>query len=291
MSAGTDSAGGYTVPDILAAQFIDRLRNAMVVQRAGAQIVPMTSDVVNIARLASGPTLAWKAENSAITAGDLTLERVQFTARTLPVLVKMSVELAEDSSNIDTIIERELSSALASEFDRVALRGTGTAPEPRGILNQSGVTTQGPLGGANGSTPTDYDFLLDAGFAAAAENVDVNALARVYHSRTAKVLAKVVEGHHKSAARGPGLRGEVERVDHQRDSDQPDGRSVNEDSSEVYVGDFRELLVGMRTSFRLEVSRQAADATNSAFGNLQGAGSGRTCAPTSSSRIRRRSRS
>ena len=135
MSEGTDSAGGFTVPDIVASQFIDRMRNALVVQRAGAQIVPMTSDTLNIARLASGPTLAWKSENAAITAGDLMLERVQFTARTLPVLVKMSVELQEDSTNIDAVIERNSSAALAGEVDRVALRGTGTPPEPKGVRN------------------------------------------------------------------------------------------------------------------------------------------------------------
>ena len=37
-----DSAGGYTVPEVLASRFIDRTRNAMVVMRAGAQTVPMT---------------------------------------------------------------------------------------------------------------------------------------------------------------------------------------------------------------------------------------------------------
>jgi HK97 family phage major capsid protein len=40
-------------------------------------------------------------------------------------------------------------------------------------------------------------------------------------------------------------------------------------ATDAYVGDFSNLLIGMRTSFRLEVSRQAADATNSAFSNLQ----------------------
>ena len=40
-------------------------------------------------------------------------------------------------------------------------------------------------------------------------------------------------------------------------------------ASDAYVGAFAQLLVGMRTSFRLEVSRVAADATSSAFSNLQ----------------------
>jgi HK97 family phage major capsid protein len=37
------------------------------------------------------------------------------------------------------------------------------------------------------------------------------------------------------------------------------------DCSEAYVGDFRELLIGIRTAFKLEASRVAG----SAFENLQ----------------------
>src|SRR5690606_36080036 len=73
------------------------------------------------------------------------------------VLLKMSVELSEDSTNIDDIIGRELAGQLALELDRVALLGSGSPPEPRGIVNQSGVGTT-----AHNSAPTDYDFLVDA---------------------------------------------------------------------------------------------------------------------------------
>ncbi len=268
MSEGTDSLGGFTVPDILSAQFIDRMRNAMVTQRAGARIVPLASDVVNIARLAAGPTFAWKLENNPITAGDLTLERVQFTARTLPVLVKMSVELAEDSANIDDVIERELSAALAGELDRVALIGTGTAPEPRGIRNQSGVTIQAPLGGANGSTPVNFDFLIDAAGVVVAANFDVDAIARVYHSRTAKTLWKLKEATTNAPLAAPAV---VQKWREYLTNALPINLTTgtSTDTTDAFVGDFRELLIGIRTSFRLEVSRQAADATNSAFGNLQ----------------------
>ena len=36
LAEGSDVSGGYTVPDIVAAQFIDRVRNAMVVMRASS---------------------------------------------------------------------------------------------------------------------------------------------------------------------------------------------------------------------------------------------------------------
>lgn len=67
LAEGTDSAGGYSVPDITLARFIDLLQAAQVVMRAGAQTVPLTSDRTTIARTASDPTIAWRNENAEIT--------------------------------------------------------------------------------------------------------------------------------------------------------------------------------------------------------------------------------
>jgi HK97 family phage major capsid protein len=259
MSEGTDAAGGFTVPDVLGAQFFDRARNAMVAIKAGAQTVPMSSDTLSIARLASGPSLAWKAENASITAGDLTLERVQFVAKALPILVKLSVELSEDSVNVEQIIERELSAALAGELDRVALRGSGSSNEPTGIRSQSGVTVQNLA--TNGATPADFDFLLDAGFAVAQDNWTPSA--RIYSARTAKTLAKLKDTTGQPLRAPEALAAWPELVTNAIPVNLTIGTST--DCSEAYVGDFRELLVGVRTSFRLEVSRVAG----SAFENLQ----------------------
>jgi HK97 family phage major capsid protein len=266
MSAGTDSAGGFTVPDIVASQFIDRMRNAMVVERAGAQMVPMTSDTLNIARLATGPTLVWHTENAAITAGDLVLERVQFIARTLPMIVKMSVELEEDSTNIDAVIERELATGLAGELDRVALRGSGTPPEPKGVRFQTGVTLQSM--GANGLAPTNYDPLLDAMATVSTGNFALSSIAAIYNSRTWSRFVKLKEATTNATLVPPP---DVAAMPKYLTNSIPNNLVQGSSSlaTDAYVGDFSNLLIGMRTSFRLEVSRQAADATNSAFSNLQ----------------------
>ena len=93
---------------------------------------------------------------------DLTFDCVTFTARTLVRLVTLSVELFEDADpSSEDIIARSFAAQLAVELDRVALRGTGTRPEPRGVLNTSGVTIT--THGANGADITRrYDWLLDA---------------------------------------------------------------------------------------------------------------------------------
>ena len=263
LAEGTDAAGGFTVPEVLAGAFVDRVRAAMVTMKAGAVTVPMTSDTLHLARLAQpgiytdgspgGPGPVWKVENDPISEGALTLERVTFTARTLPLIVKLSVELSEDSSNIDTILEREMAAAMALELDRVALLGSGTAPEPRGVLHQSGVNVV-----ALHDTPTDYDFLIDAIGRVWGENFEPNA--RIYNASLATAIAKFKSTVDSQPLRVPDV---VAAVPAFRTNQIPTNGSPSDNT--LFVGDFTQLLIGLRTSFRLEVSRVASDS----FDNLQ----------------------
>jgi hypothetical protein len=126
LSEGTDSAGGFTVPDILMARWIDRLRTALVIVRAGAVTVPLTSDSVKIARLLADPTAAWRSENAAVAESDPTFEAVTFAPKSLDVFTKVSRELLEDSVNITEMLETAFVRSFAVEVDRVCLYGTGT---------------------------------------------------------------------------------------------------------------------------------------------------------------------
>ncbi len=257
LAEGTDATGGYLVPEVLASQVIDRVRNAMAVMRAGAVTVPMASETLAIARVGqpgsvSPPlgTAAWKTENADIGETDLILERVFFTARTLPVLIKLSVELSEDAANVDQVIERELSQQLALELDRAALLGSGTPPEPKGIVNQTGVATTS----FNGATPADYDVFVDPIGRLWGQNVEPTA--RIYNSALATVVAKLKSSVDAQPLRAPDV---VTAVPAYRTNQIPnDGGSP--DTTTLFVGDFSQLLIGMRTSFKLEVTRVAGEA-------------------------------
>jgi len=247
LAEGSGTAG-FTVPEILATPFIDRVRNGMVVMRAGAQTVPMTSDTLHVARLAQpggSPGAAWKSENDPISDSGLTIERVSFIARTLPMKVTLSVELSEDSVNIDQIIERELAQALAVELDRVALLGSGVPPEPSGITTQADVGT-----GSVGSPFSNWDFLADAAGSLWALNHEPNAA--LYGATHATAVAKFADTIGQPLRRPDALSGITDY-------------RTNQLATSIIVGDFRQLMVGIRTGFQLEASRVAGDA----FTNLQ----------------------
>jgi HK97 family phage major capsid protein len=190
LSEGTATAGGHLVPTPLSARVIDLARNATRVFQAGAITVPMTAQTLKLARLTGEGTPAWHAENAAITDADMTFDSVTFTARTLTRLVKLSVELFDDSDpSAEDVIARSFAAQVALELDRVALRGSGTAPEPRGVLNTSGITTT--THGANGAAITNYDFWLDAKGVVMGNNFEPNA--HIQAPRSSTSLSKLKE--------------------------------------------------------------------------------------------------
>jgi HK97 family phage major capsid protein len=120
LAEGTDSAGGYTVPDITSAQLLDALRAKLVVNRLSARTVPLQSDKTILARIATDPTAGRRAENAAVAESDPTFDSVTFTPKSLAVLVKVSRELMEDSVNMEVALNAAFAGALGGEVDRVA---------------------------------------------------------------------------------------------------------------------------------------------------------------------------
>jgi HK97 family phage major capsid protein len=141
LSEATDSAGGFTVPDILSAELIDKARAESVVMQAGAQTVPLTSDKNTIAKVLTDPTPSWRAEAGAVANDDATFGAVVLTPRSLAVAIDISAELMADSLNLSTALPNILAAAFAVELDRVALIGSGSDPEPRGVSNTTGIGT------------------------------------------------------------------------------------------------------------------------------------------------------
>ncbi|MBK6278508.1 MAG: phage major capsid protein [Gammaproteobacteria bacterium] len=250
LAEGTDSAGGYTVPTVLVEQFIDRMRAASVCVTAGAKTVLLDTKQTSIARLETDPAPAWRAENAAVAESDPTFGTVPLTARSLAVLVKISRELLEDSINIGDILTGALANALALELDRVALLGSGTAPEPRGIFNTSGILSQSQ--GDNGAALTGFGPLVTAWGALAAENCAPNAM--VMAPRTRTTLGGLLATDNQPLNPPPLIAGVPMLVTSQMPITQTQGTANN--ASSIIIGDFTRLLIGVRTGLRIELLKE-----------------------------------
>jgi HK97 family phage major capsid protein len=256
LSEGTLTAGGHLVPTPLSARVIDLARNQTRVFQAGAITVPMTAATLKLARLTTENAPAWHAENAAITDADMVFDSVTFTARTLTRLIKLSVELFDDSDpSAEDVIARSFAAQVALELDRVALRGSGTAPEPRGVLNQSGITTT--THGANGTAISNYDFWLDAKGTVLGNNFEPNAHIQAPRSTTS--LSKL-----KEATTNAYLAPPASMLPMLATKQVPINLTVgtSTDCSEIYTADWSNLLIGIRTEFQLLFLRERFLADN-----------------------------
>jgi HK97 family phage major capsid protein len=245
LAEGTDSAGGYTVPDIVLSRFIDKLRANTVCMKAGAQTVPLTSDRNTIARIATYPVAAWRNENAVVAESDPTFDAVVLVPRSLATQVKVSLELLEDSVNIEQMLETAFIGSLSVELDRAALIGSGVAPEPRGISNTTNV---GAVVG--GGALTSYDKILDGVQEILVDNGPMPT-AMVMPPRTWIALAKL-----KSATTNeplpppPRIAGITQYVTTSLPINETPGTA-----SRIIIGSFDQLLLGIRSQLRIQVNK------------------------------------
>ena len=225
---------------------IDALRAASVVQRAGAQTVPLTSDNLSIAKVASDPTPAFRNEAAAVAESDPTFTTVTFTPRSLMVLVKCSRELLDDSLNIGSALPNMITSAMAAEMDRVALEGTGVAPQPTGLRLQSGIGDTA----LNAALTSYAPFITAQTGILTANGGPVNAI--IMHPRDAGTLAGLTDTTNQPLNVPPAISGIPMLT---TSSIQVDAGSGN-DESNIYVGNFSNLMIGMRNNIRIEVLRE-----------------------------------
>lgn len=256
LSEGTDSAGGYTVPEVLSSRLIDLMRARAVVMKAGAVTVPLTSDTNHIAKVATDPVPAWRAEAAAVAESGPTFARVTFTPRSLAVLVKVSRELLEDSLNLETALPQIIAASMATELDRVAMFGTGTAPQPKGIVNFSGVQTI-----AHGAALTSYAPLISARTKVkTANHPDVSAY--IMSPRDEGTFAGLVDGQDQPLNKPPA----IANIPFLDTTAVPVDGGVGTNESTIIAGDFSRLMIGMRSQIRIEILKERyADTGQFAF--------------------------
>lgn len=162
LSVGTDASGGFTVPSVLMPKILGALVPVSSLMQAGAGIVALEdgAKTFTTAAINAIPTAAWRAEAGTLATSDPTFRAVTATPRSLAFQFKVSRELLADGQNMTEALYLAIAQSFAKELDRVGLLGSGTAPEPRGVLNTSGI--QAVSNGANGTALGSYANLFSA---------------------------------------------------------------------------------------------------------------------------------
>ena len=259
--SGGGATGDYTVPVVLLPQLIDLMRAKTTVISAGALTVGLDSEVTNMVRIAADPTPAWRNESAAFAVADPTFERIQFKPQSLGVLVKVSGELLEDSANLNEALMAVFAGAFAVELDRVALFGTGIAPQPHGI---SGTANVGSVDlGTNGLALANYDPFIDGVSALLTANAGMPSAA-IMAPRTLTKSAKLKDSQNQPL-RKPDL---LANLPFLATTSVPVNQShgTSNLASEIILGDFTQLMIGLRHRLQITVLRERYWADNGQIG-------------------------
>lgn len=241
------AAGGVTVPEQVLDEFIDTLRSKTRTVQAGARTLLMDEGNTRIVRAESDPTSGWRAENAVVAEGDPAFSGLEFKAKTLASLVKVPVELLQDSVNIDRVLMELFAGALAVELDRAALVGSGVSPEPLGVWDTVGVNEVLP------APVLSYDALLDGWDMMSTANAE-DPTAAIMNPTALRTLRGLKD------STGRYLRPPEALIN------TPLLGTTSLAADQVIVGDWTRLVLGIRQQLRVQVHQQTfADRLQVAF--------------------------
>lgn len=259
LSVGTDADGGYMVPSRLMSGVLAALVPESAVLTAGAGILPLDSaefgaKSFTVAATDTVPTASWRAENGNVSESSPGFRAVTMTPRSLSFFFKISRELLADAAGIDATLTLAIAQAFAKELDRAALFGTGTAPEPRGLVNTSGV-----IAVANGTNGASLATTKYANFFSAIQGIlEANGpmpSAAVMSPRSRVVLGGLLDTTGQPVQVPDMLR--PVRLLHT--SQVPNTLTVgtSSDCSQLVIGDFARLVFAMRERMSIQRLNEA----------------------------------
>jgi HK97 family phage major capsid protein len=235
---GTLGSGGYLLSPAQSANIIDRAVARSIVAEAGATIVPMETESLKIGVVASDPQSFWTAENALITESEGAFNGVEMRSRALGCFSKISKELLANAANIEEQITAAFERSLSLGLDYAALNGDGAAEMPTGLLNSSQVTESAATGAFT------YDKLLAAMSTLWSNNVEPKSL--LMHPDLREFIAKMKNGE------GEPLQVPADVAALRKFTST---QLLSSDANGVaYVGDFSNVLIGIRSTVEIEMS-------------------------------------
>ena len=158
LQVGTDSEGGYLVPDTFEKRLITSLEEENVI-RKHAHVFATSSGSHKIPVVSTRGTAAWVDEEGQIPESDDAFGQQLIGAHKIATLIKVSEELLNDSAfDLESYFATEFARRIGNLEEAAFLTGNGTA-KPTGILADVGGTEIGVT--AASETAITADELID----------------------------------------------------------------------------------------------------------------------------------
>lgn len=158
LQVGTDSEGGYLVPDEYERTLVEALEEENIFRQL-ANIIQTSSGDRKIPVVATKGTASWIDEGGAFTESNDSFGQVSIGAYKLGTMIKVSEELLNDSVfDLESYISREFARRIGAKEEEAFFTGDGTG-KPLGILATSGGAETGVT--AASATAITADELID----------------------------------------------------------------------------------------------------------------------------------
>ena len=147
LQIGTDSEGGYLVPDEYEHTLVQGLEEENVL-RSLCTVIQTSSGDRKIPIVASHGSASWVDEEGTIPDSDDAFGQISIGAHKVATMIKVSDELLQDSVfNIESYIASEFARRIGAAEEEAFITGNGTG-KPTGLLHATngagtGVTTAG----------------------------------------------------------------------------------------------------------------------------------------------------
>lgn len=192
LTVGSATGGGNLVAtELLGTSFIELLRNAMILDKLGVTWLKDLVGNIAIPSQTGAATGYWLSEGDAPTESQQTIGQVPLTPKTVGGFTDYTRKLLQQASlDVEAFVRADLATVLGLTIQTAAFNGSGSAPEPYGVLNTSGIGAV--AGGDNGAVPT-YSHMVDLETAIGNANADIGNLAFVTNSKVRGKLRKTLE--------------------------------------------------------------------------------------------------
>ncbi len=158
LQIGTDSEGGYLVPDEYERTLVEALEEENIFRQM-AKVIKTSSGDRKIPVVASKGTASWIDEEGAFPESDDSFGQVSIGAYKLGTMIKVSEELLNDSVfDLQSYIFREFARRIGAKEEEAFFTGNGTG-KPLGVLAATGGAETGVT--AASSTAVTADELMD----------------------------------------------------------------------------------------------------------------------------------
>ena len=158
LEVGTDSEGGYLVPDEYERTLIEALEEKNIFRRL-AHVIHTSSGERKIPVSVSKGTAAWIDEEAAYPESDDSVGQVSISAYKLATMIKISEELLNDSVfNMPAYISKEFARRIGAAEEEAFFTGNGVG-KPLGILAATGGAQTGVT--AASQTAVTFDEVID----------------------------------------------------------------------------------------------------------------------------------